>query len=242
MCRLLCYVCPAEAPAQAAADVLPAFTAMSAEHKDGWGIAWHSPEGIRTIREPATAMHSSRYAEAVKAVATDAALLHLRLASPGIPVAEVNSHPFLRDGMAFGHNGFVGPVETVDTLIGPGLEPEGTTDSERYFLAVLSRVRDGAGAGEALLKTALDLVALSDTSSANAVLLTDDALHVVCAYRPGSQPPGRPSDYFALRYRADPDAVVVASTGVARDGWTDLPNRSVLSVVRATRECTVASG
>ena len=241
MCRLLSYVCASDVAARVAADVLPSFTALSAEHKDGWGMAWHESDGVHVVREPATARDSARYAGVVASVATDAALLHLRLASPGIPVAEENSHPFLRDGYAFGHNGFVGPIDDVEKLVAPDLAPEGSTDSERYFLAVLTRIRDGEPADSALLNTAVDLLALTETSGANAILLADDALHVVCAYRPGSQPPGRPDDYFALRYRADDAAVVVASTGVARDDWHDLPNRSVLSVDRSSRMYSVTS-
>jgi predicted glutamine amidotransferase len=239
MCRLLSYVCPAQTPSRAVADVLPSFTAMSAEHKDGWGMAWHAADGVAVVREPAAAIDSARYADVVGSVVTDAALLHLRLATPGIPVAEANSHPFVRDGFAFGHNGFVGPIESVEKMAAPDLQASGSTDSERYFLAVLTRIRAGQRPAHALLDTAVDLLALPETSSANAVLLTADEVHTVCAYVPGREPAGRGTEYFALRYQAGKDAVVVASTGVARDDWAELPNRTVLSIARESRELSI---
>lgn len=242
MCRLLSFVCAPAVAARVAADVLPAFTALSCEHKDGWGMAWHDTDGLHTVREPQAAHTSTRYADVVSTVTTSAALLHLRLASPGLAVAEENSHPFLRDGCAFGHNGFVGPIGDLDKFHAPDLVAAGSTDSEKYFLSVLTRMRDGEPAHLALLSTALDLLDLAETSSANASLLTADALHMVCAYRPGSQPPGRLEDYFTLRYRAEASAVIVGSDGVARDDWQRLPNRSVLSVDRVSRRCVVTSG
>lgn len=241
MCRLLSYVSAPDAAVRVAADVLPAFTALSAEHKDGWGMAWHAPDGVRLVRQPGAAHTSARYADLVNSVTSDAGLLHLRLASPGLPVCEVNSHPFLRDGYAFAHNGFVGPIGDPGSLHPADFVAQGTTDSEQYFLAVLTRLRDGEPAHRALLDTALALLDLPDTSSANAGLLTPDALHMVCAYRPGSEPPGRTEDYFTLRYRATDDAVVVASEGVARPDWQLLANRSVLSIDRASRSYTVTT-
>jgi predicted glutamine amidotransferase len=240
MCRLLSCVCVADSPL--AADVLPAFTAMSTEHCDGWGLAWHTPDGLRTEREPVRAGDSRRYRDLLDTTRTDAALLHLRLATPGLPVTHPNTHPFLRDGLAFMHNGVVGPTAHIDALLDDDLPPVGDTDSERYFLAMLGLVRAGAAPAAALLQTAHRMLALSATSSANAMLLTDDALHVVCAYRPDRLPSNQGQDYFDLHYRVRPDAVVVASSGVPQSGWTRLSNGSVLSVARTSLDCTVTAG
>lgn len=240
MCRLLAYVCQTErAVSSALAANLADFTAMSCEHKDGWGLAWHGTDGIEVVREPRTAADDPRYRERLDATVTDAALVHLRLATPGLAVKDANTHPFLRERMAFMHNGFVGPIADLDVLVASGPAAEGDTDSERYFLAVLALLETGVDAAEALHATAHRMLTLGHTSGANAMLLTDEALHVVCAYQPGSEPPGRPADYFQLRYRVDDEAVVVASTGVRQDGWTDLPNGCALTVQRKTLEVSV---
>jgi predicted glutamine amidotransferase len=221
------------------ASNLDDFTAMSREHKDGWGLAWHSGTGIAGVREPRTAADDPSYRARLDDTVTDAAMVHLRLATPGLPVTDANTHPFLRNGMAFMHNGFVGPIAALDALVAAGPAPVGDTDSERYFLAVLALMDTGVGAADALHATAHRMLTLAHTSGANAMLLTDDALHVVCAYRPGTEPPGRPADYFELRYRADETSIVIASTGVQQDGWTVLPNGHVLTVHRKALELSL---
>lgn len=241
MCRLLSYVAAREAaPADVLADVLPAFTELSADHKDGWGLAWPGVDGVQAVREPLAARVSERYTAALRDTVADAALLHLRLATPGLAVADANTHPFVRDGIAFIHNGFVGPIPEIEPMIHPDLPPEGDTDSERYFLALLTELRRGATPQRALADTAQQVLALDTSSSANAMLLTENALHVTCAYLPGKEPPGRDADYFVLRYRITPDAVIVASSGLPEAGWKVLPNGAVLSVARKSLECTIA--
>jgi predicted glutamine amidotransferase len=240
MCRLLAYVSrPEREVGSAVADVLPAFTAQSREHKDGWGLAWHRRDGIDVLRKPTTARDDPTYAPTLANTISDAAVVHLRRATPGIDVSDANTHPFLRDGIAFVHNGFVGPINELDVLAGPDLTPAGGTDSERYFLAVLALMRTRVGPAAALYATAHRMLTLAHTSGANAILLTDDALHVACAYKPGSQPQGSAEDYFALSYRVEEDSVVIASSGVARPDWTSLPNGAVLSVARGSLKTTV---
>lgn len=240
MCRLLSYVRVDESPISGAvSDVLARFTALSAVHKDGWGLAWHaSDDGVRVEREACTAASSPRYAAQLSTV-SDAAVLHLRQASPGLAVTAANTHPFLRDGVAFAHNGFVGPVEDIDPLIDPSLVPEGSTDSERYFLAVLTAMRSGVAPAQALKQVADRLLELELTYSANAMMLTADALHVVCAYVPGRQSAGSPPDNYALRYRVDAETVIVASMGIAFEDWTELPNGSVLSIERTSLQRSI---
>ena len=240
MCRLLSYVQADESPISGAvSDVLARFTALSAVHKDGWGVAWHTPDDeVRVDREPLTAAASPRYVDQLHTV-SDAAVLHLRQATPGIDVSAANTHPFSRDGIGFAHNGFVGPVDSFASLIDPNLVPEGSTDSELYFLAVLTAMRSGVAPAQALKQVAGRLVELELTFSANAMLLTADALHVVCAYVPGRQAAANPADYYALRYHVDAEKVIVASQGIAFDDWTDLPNGSVLTVARSSLERSI---
>src|SRR5919199_979050 len=53
------------------------------------------------------------------------------------------THPFTDGRMAFAHNGAIRPASALDALVAPELraDREGTTDSERYFLAVADRAR-----------------------------------------------------------------------------------------------------
>lgn len=237
MCRLLSYAGIGESSiSQALGASLSAFTAMSCEHADGWGVAWHARDRVQTAREPRDAGQCARYAETMDTCVTDAALVHLRDATDGLPIDRTNTHPFLRDGIAFAHNGFVGPIPALERLIAPELTPESGTDSERYFLAVLSAIRAGAAPQEALLDVARRALTFERTTSANAILLTTQAIHAVCAYRPGSHPPEFSDDYFALRHRRTDDLVVLSSTGIEQEGWAEMPNVSVLTLTRKSLE------
>jgi predicted glutamine amidotransferase len=240
MCRLLGFVAAHETtPADALADQLPAFTAMSAEHASGWGLAWCEGTDVRTVREPVPALKSEAYRAALRHTATDAGVLHIRLGSPGMAVEPANTHPFLCDGTAFAHNGFVGAPDLIAPRVDKDLLARGGTDSEQYFLAVLTATRRGATPERALLDTARTLLETEGTTSANAMLLTRDALYAVCAFNQGCEPAGRDPDYYALRFRQGADAVVVGSTGVPQPGWTTLAVGHVLTVDRGTLRCEI---
>src|SRR4051794_31840962 len=111
MCRLLGAVAPRRtALTELLATDLEPFTGLSAEHCDGWGVALHRRRGGPWVRKaPEPARHSAGFHDAVTGARTDAALLHLRLASKGMAVAPENTHPFAAPGVAFAHNGLVGP-------------------------------------------------------------------------------------------------------------------------------------
>lgn len=242
MCRLLGAVTrePTTLPALLGPS-LAGFTAMSLRHGDGWGAAWRTADGsLDTVKGPEPAHTSAAYAAALRETLSDELLVHLRWATLGLPVEERNTHPFRGGGLAFAHNGSIAPPEVLDRLLDPGLaaQRQGATDSERYFLAVRSAMLDGADPLTALLATLRRVRELAPTSGRNALLLAPDALLAVCDH--SAEPPrDEPADYFAMSYRADADGVVVASSGWGQEGWTEVPNGSVLRVARDGLDVTV---
>jgi len=242
MCRLLGYVTVCDqVVGEALADALPTFTDLSALHKDGWGMAWFDGAGIRVRREAVEARRSEEYAAAVSDTVTDAALLHLRMATPGLGVNETNTHPFLRDGIGFAHNGEVGPVDAIKAMCAPERTPEGITDSEWYFLAVLSAMDAGLAPGAALARTAARLMDLEVTNSVNAMMLTDEALYVVCGYHRERGHAQFDVAYPVVSYLKTEDGVTVGSSGLPQDGWPVMPNRSLLTVTRGSLDCDLTS-
>ena len=61
----------------------------------------------------------------------------------------------------------------------------GDTDSERYFLAVLSQLEAGATPAEALRAAVAGIVATASFTSLNCLLLTPEELYAVCFFDPG---------------------------------------------------------
>ena len=167
----------------------------------------------------------------------------LRRATLGLDVNAGNTHPFTDGRIAFAHNGSIRPPASLDRLLSERSQRrrQGTTDSERYFLAVVQRLRDGAAPAEALRTTADEIAATADFTSLNCLLLTPDRLYAFSRYDADNPPDDDDPEYYNLRYRVTPDGVVVASSGWGRD-WQELANGELLVVRRRTLECTVDSG
>ena len=256
MCRLLGY-CARRSVSVAGllgGDGLREFTALSALHRDGWGMAWYDSTGPHSHKSPLRAVDEPGYQHLALSSLGDMGLVHLRWATPGLAVSDRNSHPFHHGPYTFAHNGAIHPQDRLGEILPPAWEQRlgGTTDSERYFLHIMSRLPERHGDVPAAIGDAIAHIdRLLRPNSLNAVLLAPDALYAVCWYHPDRLPAAqlrrteRPhSDaeiaaYFDLSYTGTGDAVVVASSGWLQPGWTGLPNRHVLVVDRATLQVSV---
>lgn len=245
MCRLLGTVSRAPVTLdQVLGDERGAFLALAAQHGDGWGHAWTGPDGLEVRKHAGSALVSPELAALAAGQAAESALTHLRWATLGLSVRAVNTHPFTGRGLAFAHNGSIAPPEALDGLIAPLLrqQRQGDTDSERYFLAVLSRLEEGATPAQALATTVADVVASgAAVHSLNCLLLTPEALLAVCCYDPGAYDD---PEYYPLLHRRTGETVVVASTGWTDSaGWSVLGNGQLMVVERGSlRTTTVAVG
>jgi predicted glutamine amidotransferase len=242
LCRFLGVVAahPAGLSDLLAAE-LDLFVGLAREHADGWGISYLQPYGrnpsgrVATVKEPIAALESSRFRRIVDRVVTRAAILHLRLGSPGSAITMANTHPFGDNRRAFVHNGQFVPACALDGMLASGAAAGGgDTDSERYYLAVRERIVTGTTPAGAIAAAAAGIRARADHwESANCLLLTPRALHAYADHNADSRILTRRSpDFFDLHYLAEPDRVIVASTGWARsaDRWHRLPDRQVLEI------------
>lgn len=253
MCRLLGVVSrKPEAVSELVADDLGPFLALAGEHRDGWGVASVAPDGaVASVKEPTRADTSAGFDRAVR-VTTDAALLHLRMASPQSPVVPANTHPFGDRHLAFAHNGDFHPVDCLDAVSGPAsggplsAAAEGGTDSERFYLRIRRYLDDGAPPHKAIPAAAAEVKSLAEGfASLNCLLLTPDALYAYTAHDPHSDVIRRRGPgYFALSYHTGPDKVVVASTGWPQDppAWSVLPEDHVLEIRRGDARTVVHAG
>ncbi|QKZ23424.1 class II glutamine amidotransferase [Streptomyces chartreusis] len=246
MCRLMGVVTRAPLPlTEALSDLAAPFTELSREHRDGWGIAaWPGQgTGLHIVKDTEPAFDTRRWDHTLMGTLTDTALLHLRLASPDLPVVSGNTHPFTVGTLAFAHNGFFTPYDALDELIDADLlaGAAGNTDSERYFLRVLTLLRE-ENPVDALAHAAAEIRARTSFASLNCLLLTEQALYAYSDEDPDSEVSRRRGpDFFQLRYRVDEDRVVVASSGVPQpDGdWHVLPYRRVLEIHRSSLRVSV---
>lgn len=163
MCRFLAYI----GSPVLAEDLLykPKFSlviaqSMQAEEMsvtvngDGFGIGWYVPEidnepcVFRSIK-PAWSDNNLR--NLAKKIYSPLIFAHIRAASPGMTVDEVNSHPFHCGKLMFMHNGMVGDFHKIrrpllrmlnDTAYDAIL---GSTDSEYLFGLFLNHIDDPHG-------------------------------------------------------------------------------------------------
>lgn len=246
MCRLLAMVTRQEqSPASALGATLTSFRSLSQVHCDGWGIAYWDPHGELIHRKkPESALHSADFDTATHEARTDAALLHIRKASPAMVNTSSNTHPFVSGSVAFAHNGWLYPQEALAQLAAAAHAPtpKGDTDSELLFGLILAQLRDLEPV-EAIQAAIASIQASSvDYLSLNCLLLSEDSLYAVECWDPDAvQRKGDPPDTFALRFRADDDIALVASSGWDEnaDGWTAVGNGQVLQVHRGDLRTTL---
>ncbi|MDH3475199.1 MAG: class II glutamine amidotransferase [Rhodospirillales bacterium] len=122
---------------------------------DGFGVGWYVPEidstpCVFTSTTPAWSNRNlHRLAEKIRSTSFFA---HVRAASPGLPVADANCHPFQFEEFLWMHNGAIGEFSKIKRRLRETLSDEyydliqGTTDSEHAFAVFLGelapRLRD----------------------------------------------------------------------------------------------------
>lgn len=255
MCRLLGYVTrsPRALEEAVGAATLKQFTALSSLHSDGWGTAWCSRGELHRVSAPGRADSDFRYAELTSQAVGTAGLVHLRWATDGLAVSEDNTHPFADDSMAVAHNGYISPVGEVEALLAPEARAQlrGSTDSERYFRLITQyRSAPASNDVEAVRRAVAQLLRRFPAASLNALILTRQHFMAVHASSAATAPledlakrfAGRlhqvPRDhvdaYFQMRYRVEPSAVLVASSGIGGAHWTDLAQNTLLIIDTAS--------
>lgn len=236
MCRLLGYTSPTPITfADAVGKNFDQFVNLANDHCDGWGIATNENHHSSLYKEPVAATKSAHFKEQLASHKSDAALLHLRWATEGMPVNENNTHPFTYQGISFIHNGSITPFNCLDTLIDSKFLQlaKGTTDSERFFLYLLTQIEKfGFVTG---IKTGLSYIKNNCIfSSLNIIIINDETLIAACIYNQDKIPTKfkNNQDYYQLKYTKHDGQVVVASSGWDQKNWIDIPNGSALIVDR----------
>ncbi len=128
---------------------------------DGFGVAWYVPDlgDAPAVYKSVTPAWSNRNLHHLGRVTrTPCALAHVRAATPGVPVHELNCHPFVAGRFSFMHNGEVGEYAAIrrgllDVLSDEAFGGiEGSTDSEHLFALFLDGWRRHTALGRAPLE------------------------------------------------------------------------------------------
>jgi len=134
MCRLLGYCSLRSAPVASllTEEGLLGFTALSAFHSDGWGMAWYNTDGPHVEKSARRAEDEPDYGRLTHRPLGDIGLVHLRWATPGLGIGYHNSHPFRYGPYTLAHNGAIHPQDRLGEMLpaeGNGGSPEQPTAS-----------------------------------------------------------------------------------------------------------------
>lgn len=231
---------------------------------DGFGIAWYpAPVGVTepaVFKEVNPAWNSLNLRQLARVTRAHCLLAHVRAATPGLPVTQLNCHPFSAGRLTFMHNGHVGGfLRLKQRLVSrlrerTFLEIRGSTDSEHVFALVKEAWEDSEGAPLAQLTAAMRqgierLETLrrevgSDEVSLLNLVLCDGQRAVVSRYTGDPREPANSLYvHVGLRYVCEggvcrmiaPDessgAVIIASEPLSADpGWEKVPENHLVSV------------
>jgi predicted glutamine amidotransferase len=142
MCQLMGMSCNNLAASTFSFTGFSARGGLTADHVDGWGIAFHDGHGWRVFHDEQPASHSAlAHYLRHQPIKSRMVVAHLRKATQG-EVHWANCHPFQREWLGrtwvFAHNGDIRGFEPADWCQDM---PVGTTDSERAFCTLMGRLR-----------------------------------------------------------------------------------------------------
>lgn len=252
MCRHLAYLGPRRTLASLLHDPSHSLSRQSRHsheqrwvtmNPDGWGVGWWDPEAgaaparYRTDR-PMWADRSFRSVADV--VRSEAIVAAVRAATPGTPVVETGSAPFVSGPWLFSLNGYVSefPGPAADRLrrrLSPTRSAalEGTTDSEVLFGLVLDAIDAGASAVEAMATVSNEV--LADSTGELNLLLGDG--RTVVATTAGNT-------LYSLAGTGLAEGGTLLSSEPLDDdpGWTRIPDLTVVEATAAGYRTTSLAG
>ena len=243
MCRLFGYLGPAVtldtllyAPEHSLERqaFAPRHQVVGRINADGWGVGWYDPS-IR--REPARYRTATpiwadqRFKDIAPLVRAGVVVGAVRNASPGAPVEETGSSPFVAGPYLFTHNGFVsGFREGLGVQLRRGLSERrdagilGAADSEVVFAMVLDRLDKGLPMVDALGEVTAELLDL--TTGCFNFLLTDG--DTIVATRVGNSLFGVAHDRSTGSGTVGTSIVIASEPWDDDPGWAEVPDRSLL--------------
>ena len=211
---------------------------------DGFGIAWYNPEAspepaLLTSEKPI--WHDINLPRISNKIFSSNIFMHIRAASPGLPVHQANAHPFQYQNELFMHNGIVsdfrkGFMRSIREMIeDPFYENiQGTTDSEHIFALYLTirQQQKNLTLIQAVHQTIITLNSIAKKHNTDLVLnmaFSDGLTTVVTRYTNIEK---SASLYFSDSSEYFKSAVIVASERLNSDdeSWKEFPLNQMLVI------------
>ncbi len=210
-------------------DAPRSLRALSQEHADGWGVALRQGDDWVVHRRTTCAARCTQYA--TMDFGATLVIAHVRKRTVG-ELAIANSHPFRHGHFVFAHNGTVAEPALAELIGRTAPEHiaaiEGSTDSERLFAFVLTRIDEAGDVARGVASAVRALHAIAGLGSATFLLSGGARLF---AHRLGR------TLFFAHR---DGVSFVASEPLTDSDHWTEVAERAVV-VIDATAATQLAA-
>jgi ergothioneine biosynthesis protein EgtC len=118
---------------------------------DGFGVGWYAPQVDSTpclFTSITPAWSNQNLHRLAEKISSSSIFAHVRAASPGMLVSEVNCHPFQYGRFLWMHNGAIAQFSKIKRRLRQSLSDElynfiqGTSDSEHAFAVFLNQISD----------------------------------------------------------------------------------------------------
>lgn len=270
MCRFVLYVGPEITVSSLVTEpshslIRQSFMSQEREEPlngDGFGVAWYArglTETPAVFKDISPAWNNHNLLNVARVVKSDCIMAHVRAASSGLPVTQLNCHPFVWHDLAFMHNGDLGGFRALRRGLLARLSDEtfawikGSTDSEHIFALFIDRYQaqhektEGVARLEAALRATLATLAelraeIEDAGDAFLNLAVTNGRDAVVSRiaSPGQDPEslyvigGRQYecvDGVCMMRSGSSSAVLIASEPLSEDeGWTKVPTNHLVAI------------
>lgn len=239
---------------------------LSAEHRDGWGIAAHGhpdsipPPSDRSPHDAGWRVHKGtdpagecgRFHDIASRSSGTVLIAHVRKKTVG-PTSITNTHPFVRDGWVFAHNGTLVAHASLRAETSPErlAQVRGDTDSEVLFAYLLTRLDEARltrlGTSPTAREQATGIIAVAAAelrareAGAFNFLLSDGTSCFVHRFgrtlfllerTPSDRPSAQDAAGAGSGWKPRRHAVLVASERLTEEPWVEVPEGTFLRIDR----------
>lgn len=234
MCRMVGVAFRKEFPFQTLADLrvvaeigkVPEQGDEEDGHRDGWGmVSFGDMSPFYLGRSPRPIHIDPSFDSAMDGISglerPNILVCHARRGSEGQTDLQ-NTHPFVRDGIVFAHNGSVKRFHPKTRN-----EPRGETDSERVFMLFLDRYEESRSVVDALRSIFEDDI--RDHEFTGLIFMISDGRRLY-GYREYGE--GKDGDYYNLKFASCGESIVMFQETASRtyDAIEQVANGELVSV------------
>lgn len=198
------------------------FLKRGPEHNDGWGIAYLQDNEF-IVRKSLKPIYDDIQTESTKSIKTNYAMLHARFKSIGEKKLE-NNAPFQNGRYVFCHNGTIRKGIKINKN---KFNPAGNTDSERFFLSIISKNLPI----ERAIKESFNTI--SPKPNSNIILSDKENTYVYSSSR-------TIPEFFRMQIGRKENFLLVSSEKIPhlKLEWQELPFETVIKINHKTLEIT----